>query len=169
MQATKDLPLKYGIPLLPASEGIQTDRILNLIDVLADSEGRMKWASNKRLHFEIGIIKAIQSLNDARISDVIKALAGAGSLSDLQTAKRNTTSTPTPPASVPLLSSCPLQLLPHESKPMQQPQRPNLLKPQKLSTRRQQEQTSLSQSQQKEASMPSSTQLLKQLPSQLLS
>ena len=86
-------------PLVAASEGIQTDRILNLIDVLADSEGRMKWASNKRLHFEIGIIKAIQSLNDARISDVIKALAGAGSLSDLQTASETPPSTPTPPAS----------------------------------------------------------------------
>ena len=87
-------------PLVAASEGIQTDRILNLIDVLADSEGRMKWASNKRLHFEIGIIKAIQSLNDARISDVIKALAGAGSLSDLQTPSETPQSTPTPPASV---------------------------------------------------------------------
>ena len=86
-------------PLVAASEGIQTDRILNLIDVLADSEGRMKWASNKRLHFEIGIIKAIQSLNDARISDVIKALAGAGSLSDLQTTSETPPSTPTPPAS----------------------------------------------------------------------
>ena len=85
-------------PLVAASESIQTDRILNLIDVLADSEGRMKWASNKRLHFEIGIIKAIQSLNDARISDVIKALAGAGSLSDLQTPSETPHSTPTPPA-----------------------------------------------------------------------
>ncbi len=74
-------PEELWDPLVTASEGVQTDRILNLIDVLADSEGRMKWAANKRLHFEIGIIKAIQSLNDARISDVIKALAGAQSLS----------------------------------------------------------------------------------------
>jgi len=57
---------------------VPTDRILALIDILADTEGRMKWAANKRLHLEIGLIKAIQSLNDARISDVIKALAGAG-------------------------------------------------------------------------------------------
>ena len=92
-------------PLVAASEGIQTDRILNLIDVLADSEGRMKWASNKRLHFEIGIIKAIQSLNDARISDVIKALAGAGSLSDLQTPSETPHSTPTPPVPAPAPAS----------------------------------------------------------------
>ena len=99
-------------PLVAASEGIQTDRILNLIDVLADSEGRMKWASNKRLHFEIGIIKAIQSLNDARISDVIKALAGAGSLSDLQTPSETPQSTPTPPA-----SCLPCLLLPSPAPP----------------------------------------------------
>lgn len=73
-------PAELWDGLVSASENVQTDRILNLIDVLADSEGRMKWASNKRLHFEIGVIKAIQSLNDARISDVIKALAGAGPL-----------------------------------------------------------------------------------------
>ena len=55
-------------------------RLLNLVDIFADTEARMKWASNKKLHLEIGVIKAIQSLNDVRISDVITALAGAGSL-----------------------------------------------------------------------------------------
>ncbi|MCP5536517.1 MAG: DNA polymerase III subunit gamma/tau [Akkermansiaceae bacterium] len=70
-------PTELWEPLVADSKGVPTDRILNLIDVLADTEGRMKWAANKRLHFEIGLIKAIQSLNDARISDVIKALAGA--------------------------------------------------------------------------------------------
>jgi DNA polymerase-3 subunit gamma/tau len=71
-------PAELWQPLAEATQSIQTDRILCLIDILADTEGRMKWASNKRLHLEIGLIKAIQSLNDARISDVIKALAGAG-------------------------------------------------------------------------------------------
>jgi len=78
-------PAEIWDPLVSASKNIQTDRILNLIDILADSEGRMKWAANKRLHLEIGIIKAIQSLNDARISDVIKALAGAGQLEQIDT------------------------------------------------------------------------------------
>ena len=75
-----------GIPqdlwdaLMDASKPVSTDRLLNLVEIFADTEARMKWASNKKLHFEIGIIKAIQSLNDARISDVISALAGAGTL-----------------------------------------------------------------------------------------
>jgi DNA polymerase-3 subunit gamma/tau len=37
----------------------------------------MKWASNKRLHLEIGLIKAVQTLGEIRLSDVIKVLAGA--------------------------------------------------------------------------------------------
>ena len=79
-----------GIPqdlwesLSSASKSVPTDRLLNLVDVFADTEARMKWASNKKLHFEIGLIKAIQSLNDARISDVIAALAGAGVLEQTQ-------------------------------------------------------------------------------------
>lgn len=59
---------------------VPVDRLLNLVDIFAETEARMKWASNKKLHLEIGVIKAIQSLNDVRISDVITALAGAGAL-----------------------------------------------------------------------------------------
>ena len=65
-------------PLTETAKTIPTDRILALIDTLADTEGRMKWANNKRLHMEIGLIQAIQTLNEAKISDIIKALAGAG-------------------------------------------------------------------------------------------
>lgn len=82
-----------GIPaadwetLSAATAGTTSDRLLHIIDLFADTESRMKWASNKRLHLEIGIIKAIQSLNEVRISDVIMALAGAGPVdtSDLPT------------------------------------------------------------------------------------
>lgn len=75
--SNEGFPEELWNPLVELAKDIQTDRILALIDVLAESEGKMKWAANKRLHMEIGTIKAIQSLNDARISDVIKALAGA--------------------------------------------------------------------------------------------
>ena len=74
------IPQNLWEPLSQASASVATDRLLNLVDIFSDTEARMKWASNKKLHFEIGIIKAIQSLNDARISDVITALAGAGTL-----------------------------------------------------------------------------------------
>ena len=104
--SNEGFPSEIWEPLVTASKGIQTDRILNLIDILAESEGRMKWAANKRLHLEIGIIKAIQSLNDARISDVIKALAGAGQLpnSPIETSA-SSTSSPSQPRATSMSSS----------------------------------------------------------------
>ncbi|MFK7909948.1 MAG: DNA polymerase III subunit gamma/tau [Akkermansiaceae bacterium] len=88
--SNEGFPEELWDPLVELAKNVQTDRILALIDTLAESEGKMKWAANKRLHMEIGTIKAIQSLNDARISDVIKALAGAGPV--------ETESVPKPPA-----------------------------------------------------------------------
>ncbi|MCB1232567.1 MAG: DNA polymerase III subunit gamma/tau [Verrucomicrobiae bacterium] len=53
---------------------IRTDRLLHLIDLLAETDGRMKWAPNKKLHLEIGLIKAIRSLGEVSIDDVIALL-----------------------------------------------------------------------------------------------
>ena len=53
---------------------IETDRLLELIDQLAEAEGRMKWAPNKKLHFEVAVIKAIQSLSQATLDEVIEKL-----------------------------------------------------------------------------------------------
>ena len=62
--------------LIEASTSHPADRLLALIDTFAEAEGRMKWATNKRLHIEIACLKAIERLNEVRISDVIKALDG---------------------------------------------------------------------------------------------
>jgi DNA polymerase-3 subunit gamma/tau len=48
--------------------------LLELIDQFAAAEGRMKWAPNKKLHFEVAIIKAIQSLGQATLDEVIEKL-----------------------------------------------------------------------------------------------
>jgi len=53
---------------------VENDRLLDLIDQFAQAEGRMKWAPNKKLHFEVAIIKAIQSLNQATLDEVIEKL-----------------------------------------------------------------------------------------------
>jgi len=93
-----------GIPadlwqgLLEAATPVAPDRILAAIDVFAETEGRMKWATNKRLHFELGVIKAIQTLGEVRITDVIKTLTkGAGLCGSL----------PEAPAAAPLAASTP--------------------------------------------------------------
>ena len=56
------------------SERIENDRLLDLIDQFAQAEGRMKWAPNKKLHFEVALIKAIQTLNQATLDEVIERL-----------------------------------------------------------------------------------------------
>ena len=56
------------------AELIATDRLLELIDQLAAAESRMKWAPNKKLHFEVAIIRAIQSLGQATLDEVIERL-----------------------------------------------------------------------------------------------
>jgi DNA polymerase-3 subunit gamma/tau len=79
-----------GIPealwkkLMDDADEYAPERILAAIDIFAETEGRMKWATNKRLHFELGMIKAIQTLSEVRITDVISVLTkGADHLSQV--------------------------------------------------------------------------------------
>lgn len=53
---------------------IETDRLLELIDQFAAAENRMKWAPNKRLHFEVAVIKAIQTLDQVTLNEIIENL-----------------------------------------------------------------------------------------------
>jgi DNA polymerase-3 subunit gamma/tau len=69
------IPADLWSKLIAAADDYAPDRILAAIDVFAETEGRMKWATNKRLHFELGVIKAIQTLGEVRITDIIKVLA----------------------------------------------------------------------------------------------
>src|SRR5260370_36238459 len=63
------------------AELITTDGLVELIDQFAAAESRMKWAPNKKLHFEVALIRAIQSLSQATLDEVIEnlsALRGGG-------------------------------------------------------------------------------------------
>jgi len=67
------------------AELIPTDRLLDVIDQFAAAEGRMKWVPNKKLHFEVAIIKAIQTLGQATLDEVIEKL---GELRDGKTTSK---------------------------------------------------------------------------------
>ncbi len=71
---SKDIDPDLQKSLAAHAELITTDRLLELIDQFAAAEGRMKWAPNKKLHFEVAIIKAIQSLSQATLDEVIENL-----------------------------------------------------------------------------------------------
>jgi DNA polymerase-3 subunit gamma/tau len=70
----EDVEPEVQTSLATHAELVTTDRLLELVDQFAAAEGRMKWAPNKKLHFEVAIIKAIQSLGQATLDEVIEKL-----------------------------------------------------------------------------------------------
>jgi DNA polymerase-3 subunit gamma/tau len=71
---SEDVDVDLQKSLAAQAELIETDRLLELIDQFAEAEGRMKWAPNKKLHFEVALIKAIQSLSQVTLNEVIENL-----------------------------------------------------------------------------------------------
>jgi DNA polymerase III subunit gamma/tau len=50
-------------------------RLLDLIERCAEAEQRMRWAPNKKMHLEIAVIRAIQTLGQATLSEVLDTLS----------------------------------------------------------------------------------------------
>ena len=71
----EDIEADVQTSLAAHAELVTTDRLLELVDQFAAAEGRMKWVPNKKLHFEVAIIKAIQSLGQATLDEVIERLS----------------------------------------------------------------------------------------------
>jgi DNA polymerase-3 subunit gamma/tau len=72
--ASAEVPTDFWNDLGDHTAKINDDHLLGVLDRLADADSRMRRASNKQLHFEIALIRAAQSLDEVRISDVVKAL-----------------------------------------------------------------------------------------------
>lgn len=68
--------LSPEVSRMVAEQAVQgrTDQLLRLVDGLAEVDARMRWATNKRLHFELGVIQAVQQFNEVSLDDVIQAL-----------------------------------------------------------------------------------------------
>ncbi|WP_411827083.1 DNA polymerase III subunit gamma/tau [Luteolibacter sp. AS25] len=92
------IPADLWLKLVKDGDQYPPERILSAIDIFAETENRMKWATNKRLHFELGIIKAIQSLSEVRITDVIKILAKGADHLPTSTSIQAPAEAPAPPA-----------------------------------------------------------------------
>ncbi|MBL9115878.1 MAG: DNA polymerase III subunit gamma/tau [Verrucomicrobiaceae bacterium] len=54
------------------------EQLLRVVDGLAEVDARMRWSSNKRLHLELGVIQAVESMAEVSLSDVINAIDKAG-------------------------------------------------------------------------------------------
>jgi DNA polymerase-3 subunit gamma/tau len=55
---------------------VEAESVLRVMDGLAEVDARMRWASNKLLHLEIGIIQAVQTLGEVTLTEVIRAIGG---------------------------------------------------------------------------------------------
>ncbi len=56
------------------AQRIDIARLLELIERCAEAEQRMKWAPNKKMHLEIAVIRAIQTLSQATLGEVLDTL-----------------------------------------------------------------------------------------------
>ncbi|MCX6856521.1 MAG: DNA polymerase III subunit gamma/tau [Verrucomicrobia bacterium] len=76
----EDLEPEIAAQVSEQSQMATTEQLLRVVDGLAEVDARMRWATNKRLHFELGVIQAVQNFNEVSLSDVIEALDGGGTL-----------------------------------------------------------------------------------------
>ncbi len=123
--AAKDLTPEILDRVKAQAASVDTERLLSVIDHFATIDGRMKWAPNKRLHLEVGIIKAIQILASTRLSDVIDAIDGTlaatpGQPTVATTSSPQETDNPATRAPAPLQSPAPAP----ETKPQAKTQDP---------------------------------------------
>jgi len=54
---------------------VPREKLLVLLDHFAETEARMRWASDKKLQFDVSVIKAAHLLEQASLDDVIETLA----------------------------------------------------------------------------------------------
>ena len=72
---------------------VDTKKLLRLIETTSEVEATIKWAANKKLHLEIALIRAIQTLSEVSLNSVIDALENLRDGSPAQTEKIQRTST----------------------------------------------------------------------------
>jgi DNA polymerase-3 subunit gamma/tau len=88
------------------AEGVPMEKLLDLIEQLATAESRMKWAPNKKMHIEVAVIRAIQTLNTATLTEVLDTLTAlrggaAPAPRSAPPARPPITPKPTPPRAAP--------------------------------------------------------------------
>jgi len=76
-EAACSLPARWKETLDALMTRTPTDKIIRLMEVLSAAQEHMRWSTNKRLYLEMGLIRAVHSLAEANISDIIRALNGA--------------------------------------------------------------------------------------------
>ena len=86
---------ELGHPVVEALQaqcaGVARERLLELIDLCAAGEQKMKWAANKRMYLEVTLLRAIQTVGQVTLGEVLealKALKGGGAVPERLKAER---------------------------------------------------------------------------------
>jgi len=100
---------------------IDQSRLLDLIERCAEAEQRMKWAPNKKMHFEIAVIRAIQALGQATLGEVLDTLTAmrGGAPASAPASKPAAPVPPAPaPKPTPAPKPAPAPVAPKEAAPL---------------------------------------------------
>jgi DNA polymerase-3 subunit gamma/tau len=91
-------------------EAISQQKLLVLLDHFGEAEGRLRWATDKKLQLDVALIKGVHLLEEASLSDVLDtltALRGGAPLPDRPVA-RPSAPRPTAPVAAPAPSPAPV-------------------------------------------------------------
>jgi DNA polymerase-3 subunit gamma/tau len=80
-------------------EAISQEKLLVLLDHFGEAEGRLRWATDKKLQLDVALIKAVHLLEEASLSDVLDiltALRGGAPLPERTAAPRPSAPTRSP-------------------------------------------------------------------------
>ncbi len=102
--AEEDLSPEVAAMTRSQAAMIEAERLLRVMDGLAEVDSRMRWAGNKLLHLELGLIQAVQTLGEVTLSEVIVALGEGGGAAATTVPRR---SAPPPVAAAPVQVSPP--------------------------------------------------------------
>lgn len=104
--AAEDLSPEVAAMVVSQAQMASTEQLLRVVDGLGEVDARMRWASNKRLHIELGVIQAVQCMSEVSLSEVIEALdrGSSGGSSSPVVAKRAAL----PVAAAPVVKAAPV-------------------------------------------------------------
>ncbi|MBV9463815.1 MAG: hypothetical protein JO317_06260, partial [Verrucomicrobiae bacterium] len=88
--------------LADRARSIEAPRLLRIIDILAQAEVQMRYALSKKIFLEIALIKAVQSLSEVSLDEVLRKLNGLREGSPAPAAPASTSSAPATPRNPPL-------------------------------------------------------------------
>lgn len=84
-------------------DSVTQEKLLVLLDHFGEAEGRLRWASDKKLQLDVALIKAVHLLEEASLSDVLDVLStlrGGAPLPDRPSPRAPSAPAPRPAQSV---------------------------------------------------------------------